>query len=115
MEDNVNNPNGSLLSRRKGEVYMKLVVDKATIDYVKGKGRVINIDLYTSKSCCAGITEPIVKFGDPKLIHQFDVYFIDDIKIYVNRFIQPRDDGLTLHLNKFLGIKSISVSGVKML
>lgn len=30
---------------------MKLDVDKDTIEYIKTKGKVINIDLYTSKSC----------------------------------------------------------------
>ena len=94
---------------------MKLMVDKATVDYIKGKGRIINIDLYTPKSCCGGIAEPVVNFGDPKLIQQFDEYFIDDIKIYVNKYIQPRNDELTIKLDKFLGIKNISVSGVKIL
>ena len=92
--NNVNHPRFSrersvcyyILFREEWALYMKLMVDKATVDYIKGKGRIINIDLYTPKSCCGGIAEPVVNFGDPKLIQQFDEYFIDDIKIYVTYY-----------------------------
>ncbi|TDT63650.1 CC/Se motif family (seleno)protein [Fonticella tunisiensis] len=94
---------------------MKLEVDRAAIEYIKEKGAVISVDLYTSKSCCITITEPVVTFGKPELTQQFNEYTIDDIKIYVSKFIHLRDDIMSIKLNKFLGIKNISVSGVKML
>lgn len=93
---------------------MKLDVDKDTIEYIKTKGKVINIDLYTSKSCWVKIPEPKVNFGKPKLIQQFDEHSIGDVIVYVNRFIESKGDVLTIRLNKFLGIKSIVVSGVKL-
>jgi hypothetical protein len=94
---------------------MKIEIDKATIEYIREKGSVVNIDLYTANSCCGGITEPVVNLRKPELIQQFDEYTIDDVKIYVSKFIHLKGEVLTLELKKFLGIKNISVSGVKML
>lgn len=94
---------------------MKLVIDKPALDYIKEKGKVINIDLITSGSCCAKLTEPKVKFGNPKLIQKFDEYFVDDVQVYVNKFIRLKDDALTISLNKVLGIKSFYVTGVEII
>ncbi len=55
-----------------------------------------------------------MNFGKPKLIQQFDEYNIDDVIIYVNKFIEAKNDVLTIKLNKFLGIKNLLVSGVKL-
>jgi len=67
---------------------MKLDVDKATIEYIKKKGNIINVELYTTNSCCVAVAEPTVKFGKPELVQQFDEYIIDDITIYINKFIE---------------------------
>lgn len=55
-----------------------------------------------------------MSFGKPKALQQFNEYNIDDITIYVNKFIEPKEDSLTIKLNKFLGIKSIHVSDIKI-
>jgi len=93
---------------------MQFNVDKTTIEYIKQKGKIINIDLYSAKSCWIKILEPNVNFGKPKLLQKFNEYKIDDITIYVNKYIEPKEESLTIKLSKFLGIKNLSVYGVKM-
>lgn len=58
--------------------------------------------------------EPKVSFGKPDGNKKFDEYTVDGITIYVNPFIETKNDTLTIKLNKFLGIKNMVVSGVKM-
>lgn len=94
---------------------MVIDIDKKTIDYIKEKGGVINIDLFTAGSCCIEITEPVVNFSIPDKVFQFDEYDIEGIKIFVSKFIHMRDEKLTIKLKSLIGIKTISLSGTRLL
>lgn len=94
---------------------MKIEADKNAIDYIKKNGGTVNVDLFTSNSCCVQITEPIVNFGIPQYLDQFDEYDIEGIKVYVSRFIHLKEDVLKISLKSFMGIKNLSLSGVRLL
>ena len=93
---------------------MKLDIEKAALEFIRKKGKIISISLSTPKSCCVSLSEPKVTFGKPKLVQNFYEYTIEDVSIYIDKIIEPKEEALGIKCNNVLGIKYLSVYGVKM-
>lgn len=93
---------------------MKLDIEDKALDFIREKGKIVNINLFTPKSCWVSLSEPKVSFGKPKSIQNFDEYTNDDVIIYIEKFIEPKGEELIIKFHKVLGIKYLSIEGVKL-
>lgn len=92
---------------------MILDIEDKALDFIREKGKIVAIHLFASKSCCVSLSEPKVTFGKPENIQKFDEYIIDDVFVYTDKFIEVKDEELKIQFNKVLGVKYLSVEGVK--
>ena len=93
---------------------MKLDIEDKALDFIREKGKIVNINLFTPKSCWVSLSEPKVSFGKPKSIQNFDEYIIDDVSVYIEKIIEPKGKELKIKFHKILGVKYLSVDGVKL-
>ena len=62
---------------------MKVDLEAKALDFIRDKGKIVTIDMFTPKSCWVSVSEPKVTFGKPKSLQNFDEYIIDDVSVYI--------------------------------
>jgi hypothetical protein len=95
---------------------MKIKITDNAIKYLeKKKEKIITIDLFVA-GCCVEIGEPIIKLGTPPQdLHKYNVFYEGEYTIYFYKGADVREEGITITLNKFLGMESLEVKGINLL
>jgi hypothetical protein len=89
------------------------ITDDAKL-YISKNGSVIYFDDYPSIGTCVGEIKfpPSIKIGIPKDPSKFEIAEINEVKVYLPKYIQYNRD-LTIKLKKSLGKKQLVIEGWK--
>lgn len=58
---------------------------------------------------------PEVRLGQPEIIENYNYYDANGIKIYILKSLEVRNNTISVKLNSFLWLKSVGVTGFKVL
>lgn len=58
---------------------------------------------------------PKVRFGEPIIKDDYNLYEIDFIKVYISNVLAARDDKIYLKFSSLFGLKNIEVFGFEIM
>lgn len=92
---------------------MEIIIEDKAKEYIrkKAKDNSIKIELVEASNCWVPIVEPSVEMGKPKDISQYNVYELDDIKIYYKKEFRSMGEQIKIKLDRYLFMKYLKVDG----
>lgn len=92
---------------------LKLNIDNETLSWIEKKGSHLTVKTLKAGGCCGGgPIELATEIGKPDDQHFFQEIIFEQIKIYVQKGINAKDDQLTIKLSGFGIFKNITALGI---
>lgn len=92
---------------------MQIIIDDKAKEYIRKKSRdnAIKIDIVEVNHCWVPLVEPSVEMGKPKDDSLYNVYNLEDIKVYYKRELKGMGDKIRIKLDRFFWIKYLKIDG----
>ncbi|WP_019230409.1 CC/Se motif family (seleno)protein [Sedimentibacter sp. B4] len=94
-----------------------IVITEKAINFLNKKGRhevIIEYPEYRASCECAFVQVPEIFAKKPKTEENYCKSVVDDIEVFISKQVTlPAENDVTIDLDSFLGIKSLTVSGFK--
>lgn len=92
---------------------MNISINEKTKDYIKKKtnDNSVNVSVIETSTGWIPFHEPTVELGKPSKEKDFDLYEVDDIKVYVLKGLREKGK-VTITLGHYLWIKILRVEGL---
>lgn len=95
---------------------MNITMEKDAASFIKKycKDNSITLLIKSSGNGWCSAPTPSVLLGKPTQNHNYIMYTIDDINIFIRDNIKTQNNELHIFLRKFLWIKELAVDGMKI-
>jgi hypothetical protein len=97
--------------------YDMIVITEKAINFLNKKGRrevIIEYPEYRASCECAFVQVPEIFAKKPKTEENYCKTVVDGVEVFLSKQVAlPAENDVTIDLDSFLGIKSLTVSGFK--
>lgn len=81
----------------------------------KSKENAVKVDMFEANTCWVPISEPSVEVGKPKVVEEYEIYDIDDIRVYYKKEFAIISKEMKIVLDSYFGLKYLKIDGYKLI
>ena len=95
---------------------MNIIISEKAKSFLKQKNiNCLTLNMVRGSICWGSISLPNVEYLEPAALNEYNHYLVDNINVYIYKFVKAEVGELKFVFKNFLILKYVDVKGIKLI